>query len=239
MEAYKINYKYTVMKEGSFILLCIFCLLMCTACTKKPDEVALRLTEESAESMGDDQGFKDGSSGLVYMSGYNDNWTFHASESENKILQEYHSKGYKRGYDRGFRRGKSYYDSKQKAELAKRQELARQQELARKLEEEYERVRESETSDISPNNDGAYSYYHPDLSGGSLHSQEKIYSSRFSNYEETSNCVEGVVVYEGKGGCFIVETLMGYTVLEVYSGILNEGDRVRGELNQYLFKYIT
>ena len=50
--------------------------------------------------------------------------------------------------------------------------------------------------------------------------------------------MEGVVVYEGTGDYYIVETRMGYTVLEVYSGILYEGDKVRGELNKYNFRYI-
>lgn len=62
--------------------------------------------------------------------------------------------------------------------------------------------------------------------------------SNYSNYEENSNCVDGVVVYEGGDDYYIIETRKGYTVLEVYSGILYEGDRVRGELNHYNFKYI-
>lgn len=64
------------------------------------------------------------------------------------------------------------------------------------------------------------------------------YSSRYDNYVETSSCEDGVVVYEGRGDYYIIETGSGYTVLETYSGILNEGDRVRGELNKYSFTYI-
>lgn len=63
-------------------------------------------------------------------------------------------------------------------------------------------------------------------------------SSRYYNYEETPNCVDGVVVYEGSGDYYIVETRRGYTVLETYRGFLSEGDNVRGELNRYGFKYI-
>lgn len=60
----------------------------------------------------------------------------------------------------------------------------------------------------------------------------------YSNYEENDYCVDGVVVYEGADDYYIIETKKGYTVLEVYSGILYEGNRVRGELNHYNFKYI-
>lgn len=62
--------------------------------------------------------------------------------------------------------------------------------------------------------------------------------SKYSNYEENDDCVDGVVVYEGGDDYYIIETRKGYTILEVYSGILYEGDRVRGELNKYRFKYI-
>ena len=46
------------------------------------------------------------------------------------------------------------------------------------------------------------------------------YSSRYDNYVETSSCEDGVVVYEGRGDYYIIETGSGHTVLETYSGIL-------------------
>ena len=61
---------------------------------------------------------------------------------------------------------------------------------------------------------------------------------RYSNYQETDDCVDGVVVYEGSGDYYIIETRRGLTVCETYSGWLSEGDKVRGELNKYNFKYI-
>lgn len=70
-----------------------------------------------------------------------------------------------------------------------------------------------------------------------VQSDERIYSD-FDNYEETDDCVEGEVVYEGEGDYFIVETRKGYTVLERRSGRLSEGHKVRGELNKYRFKYL-
>lgn len=72
---------------------------------------------------------------------------------------------------------------------------------------------------------------------GNAQSDERVYSD-FDNYEETDDCVEGEVVYEGEGDYFIVETRKGYTVLERRSGRLSEGHKVRGELNKYRFKYL-
>lgn len=62
--------------------------------------------------------------------------------------------------------------------------------------------------------------------------------SNYPNYEPSSNDCEGIVVYEGRGDYFIVETRRGYTVLEVYNGILYEDQKVKGELNSYNFHYI-
>lgn len=73
------------------------------------------------------------------------------------------------------------------------------------------------------------------LGGGTLLSNESVYGD---SYKETNNCVEGVVVYEGTRDFYIVETRKGYTVLERYRGRLDEGDKVRGELNRYNFKYL-
>lgn len=96
------------------------------------------------------------------------------------------------------------------------------------------------TIESTPNTYPSNPSYSPDLSSGSIHSEERITGnySNYSNYEETDNCVEGVVVYEGAGDYYIVETKKGYTVLERYSGRLDEGDKVRGELNKYNFKYL-
>ena len=77
----------------------------------------------------------------------------------------------------------------------------------------------------------------PNIGSGSIHSDERIYGD-FYNYKETNDCEEGVVVYEGRGCYYIVETRKGYTVLEDYSGSLYEDAMLRGELNQYNYKYI-
>lgn len=82
--------------------------------------------------------------------------------------------------------------------------------------------------------------YSPNLKSFSIHSEERITGnhSNYYNYKETNDCVEGVVVYEGKGCYYIVETRNGYTVMEDYSCSLFEGAEVRGELNQYNSKYL-
>lgn len=94
----------------------------------------------------------------------------------------------------------------------------------------------SYTSTTSPNQYGGS----VNINSGSIHSEERITGSysNYSHYEETDYCVEGVVVYEGTGDYYIVETRKGCTVLERYSGVLNEGDKVRGELNRYNSKYL-
>ena len=99
---------------------------------------------------------------------------------------------------------------------------------------------ETVTIESTPNTYPSNPSYSPSLGRGSIHSEERITGSysNYSNYEETDNCVEGVVVYEGDDDYYIVETRRGYTVLEVYSGILYEGNKVRGELNSYNFKYL-
>ena len=99
---------------------------------------------------------------------------------------------------------------------------------------------ETVTIESTPNTYPSNPSYNPNLSGDSIHSEERITGnySNYSNYEETDNCVEGVVVYEGDDDYYIVETRKGFTVLERYSGRLDEGDKVRGELNKYNFKYL-
>jgi len=99
---------------------------------------------------------------------------------------------------------------------------------------------ETVTIESTPNTYPSNPSYSPNLSGGSIHSEERITGnySNYSNYAETDNCVEGVVVYEGDDDYYIVETRKGFTVLERYSGRLDEGDKVRGELNKYNFKYL-
>ena len=63
-------------------------------------------------------------------------------------------------------------------------------------------------------------------------------TQKHSNYKETANCVDGVVVYEGSGDYYIIETRRGLTICETYSGWLSEGDKVKGELDTFGFKYI-
>lgn len=64
-------------------------------------------------------------------------------------------------------------------------------------------------------------------------------SFAYNNYEETSACVNGIVVYEGNRDTYIIETARGYTIAEHYGGeYLTVGDKVRGPLNTYNFRYI-
>jgi hypothetical protein len=98
------------------------------------------------------------------------------------------------------------------------------------------RITPEEIESIVNDNSSAPTY-NPNLNSGNIQSDGRVYGN-FSNYEETNDCVEGVVVYEGDDDYYIVETRKGYTILERYSGRLDEGDKVRGELNRYNFKYL-
>lgn len=84
----------------------------------------------------------------------------------------------------------------------------------------------------SDNNEPTYRYTHK----VSFASNKN--SSSYYNYEETDDCVDGEVVYEGNDDYYIIETRRGYTICERYSGRLFEGMNVRGELNCYKFRYI-
>ena len=91
----------------------------------------------------------------------------------------------------------------------------------------YDNSNENEYQDTDePEYESSGNYYEP--SG----------RTQFDNYEETSNCVNGVVVYEGTGDYYVIENNMGYVIAETYTGWLSEGDKVRGELNHYGMKYI-
>ncbi len=172
--------------------------------------------EKDAYKEGHADGYDDGSDGNDYLTSYNHKSGYHlfGQEKESQVWE----KGYRSGYADGYNEGKAAYNS----ELEKRQETARQ------LMEEYGTGQVIVTTTSTPN---TYS------SSNSIKSDERIYS-HLSNYEETDDCVEGVVVYEGEGDFYIVEARRGYTVLERYNGRLDEGDKVRGELNRYNFKYL-
>lgn len=201
------------MTNKTFFHLVCMCLLTCFGCQdNKQREFNIKMIENDSQANGSTQGWKDGSNGFVYGYGYDDKLKGlpKASKQEREEYQELYSKGYKIGYDKSYSEAKKEYDSK------------------------HREIQTNGNKDIqsSPNSN-------PELqmNSGSIHSNEGIYGD-YSNYEETDNCVEGVVVYEGDDDYYIVETRKGFTVLERYSGRLDEGDKVRGELNKYNFKYL-
>ena len=80
-----------------------------------------------------------------------------------------------------------------------------------------------------------YSYSYSYSIGGSNSYEEDEYD----DYEETSSCLDGEIVYEGNDDYYIVETRSGYTILERLSGtFLHDGDRIRGKLHNYGITYI-
>ena len=53
----------------------------------------------------------------------------------------------------------------------------------------------------------------------------------------SSDPVVGKVIWEGRGCDFyIIETAQFYVLVEVFSGSLNDGDKIVGELHSYNFK---
>lgn len=215
------------MTNKIFCTLVCLCLLVCTGCQdNKQREFNIKMIDNDSRANGGVQGWKDGSNGLAYGYGYDDilKGFTNESEQERKEYQEHYSKGYKIGYDQEYAKAKKEYDNKHKAVQANRSSG--------------DQYGESTTIQSIPS---TYStpetYSYPELNRYTLHTDESIYGDYY-NYKETNNCVEGVVVYEGTGTNYIVETKKGYTVMEDYSGSLFEGAKVRGELNQYNFKYL-
>lgn len=86
--------------------------------------------------------------------------------------------------------------------------------------------------------DETTSYYQEDEDEEEQMTDEKRYFAQFSNFEPNSSDTKGVVVYEGSGDYYIIETNRGYTIAERYSGWLYEGHTLYGRLNSFGFKYV-
>ena len=209
-----------------YTFVCI-CLFICIGCKdNKQKEFNIKMLDNDSKSYGGIQGFKDGNGGFAYKHGYDDRLIGFDNESrqDREEYQEHYSKGYKIGYDRGYKEGKALYDKNHRVEQVRENSSSQYEEPA--------------TIQSSPNTHyTAETYSPPVLEKYAFHSNEKI-NGNYYEYEETNNCEEGVVVYEGNGGYYIVETRKGYTVIEDYSGSLYESAKLRGELNKYYFKYV-
>ena len=68
-------------------------------------------------------------------------------------------------------------------------------------------------------------------------SEEERYFAQFSNFEPDYNDRKGIVVYEGQGDYYIIETSGGYVIAERYSGILYEDQTIYGPLHSYGSKF--
>lgn len=205
------------MKKNLYLL---FVLLAFTACGNKsrsnssePEDNPADLIEieRRAYKDGHAYGSDDACDGKPYLTSCNTKSAYDLWGT--KKQSEAWTKGFRNGYDDGYNEGKA----------AQRTEYENT---------EYENSTVTVTTSSTSN-----TYSHPRLNSYTIHSDESIYGDYY-NYKETNNCEEGAVVYEGTGTCYIVETRKGYTVMEDYSGSLFEGAKVRGELNQYNFKYL-
>ena len=177
--------------------------------------------EKKGYKSGYDKGYEDGNDGKTYMASFNSKSVYHLVTDKEKVAPVW-DRGYKKGYDDGFDEGKKNYDT----------DLAQRIEYAKQVLEEYEADNSSESTQRISSSTSS-----PNVASGSIHSNEKAHGN-YPHYVETSNCVEGVVVYEGNNDYYIIETKLGYTIAEWYDGRLFEGDMLRGELNTYNFHYI-
>ncbi len=60
----------------------------------------------------------------------------------------------------------------------------------------------------------------------------------YNKYEETDECINGIIVYEGDNDFYVVETGHDYYVIRVWVGMLNTGARVRGDFRNMNTTYI-
>lgn len=113
--------------------------------------------------------------------------------------------------------------------------------------EENEEQSEDHTQSYDYEDDETTSYYHEDDTPSYFYededeeeqmTDEERYFAQFSNFEPSSSDTKGVVVYEGSGDYYIIETNRGYTIAERYSGWLYEGHTLYGQLNSFGFKYV-
>ena len=211
------------------LIIQLIVLLLLAACGNKSeshrfdnedDSVEYGDLERSAFKSGYNRGMDDVKAGKPYLASCTPQKSVYHMVGNNKQKETWEM-AYRKGYDEGYNEGF----------IENNQELTNAED-PRQEAEDYEYSEITVTTHSTPN-----SYSSPNVSSGTFHSEEGIYGD-FYNYEETSDCVEGVVVYEGKSDYYIVETRKGYTLLERYSGRLYEGDKVRGELNKYNYKYL-
>lgn len=118
---------------------------------------------------------------------------------------------------------KTEVDSNDYVAVAPSYDYAPQQQSTEQDEEDYE------LPDL-PNASNSYS-------DGDGMSEEERYFAQFSNFEPSYSDKKGVVVYEGQGDYYIIETGSGYVIAERYSGILYEDQTIYGRLHSYGSKY--
>jgi|GEM_PF-6986567 len=114
-----------------------------------------------------------------------------------------------------------------------------QYEIEQKEEMEHENEDDETYENWSFEDDG---YKDNLLHGESGESSSNKYeeSMPYDHYTSSSNDVPCVIVYEGKSGYFVFETMMGYGIMEEYSGgLISEGDELYGEFNSYGIKYMN
>lgn len=196
------------------VLVFFMCAILCVNCGQKNDPTVLKLTEESGETAGYNQGFSDGSNGLAYKAYYNDVWQFHGDNAQNAELQEHRSRGYKRGYDKGYQKGVSQHAQKNQNQKGNDQN------------QHYNEGVVYETRTSTPN-----TYPSEDSYENESYSTDK--NATYRHYRDNSSCYDGEVIYEGRLDYFIIRTSKLFLVAERREGNLREYEKVKGEFESY------
>lgn len=71
-----------------------------------------------------------------------------------------------------------------------------------------------------------------------LENPEHDADAKFKNYKDTEKCTDSEVIYEGRGGYYLVDAFRGYAIIEVIGGMLYPGQWVRGDFSNSNTNYI-
>ena len=174
---------------------------------------------EKGYKTGYDDGFRDGELHYDIRQSYDDYNDFGP-----KMSAEY-KRGYQKGYSEGYTAGKADFD---------RNSIQRDSVASVPIVAE-----ETRMVPASPSSATTATTVAKVPAAGKSATENNAYEAKSrGNYKETASCVDGTVRYAGKSGYFIVEVSGSCSIVEVYSGSLSMGERIRGELKRTGLKYV-
>lgn len=186
------------------------------------DTASRVLIYEKGYKTGYDDGFRDGELHYDEHQSYDDYNAFGP-----KMAAEYR-RGYQKGYSEGYTAGKADFE---------RNSVKRDTSIVTPIVTE-ETILVPTTSSSATTATTVARVPSAGKSSADGSTQSASAAKGRTNYKETGACVDGTVSYAGKSGYFIVEVSGSYSVIEVYSGTLSIGERIRGELKRTGLKYV-